>query len=87
MGNDSYPVKLTGSATTTLKALKLYSICINKALSGTLTINENGTAVAAFAIGTLPGTYHIVPNGARYSVPTFVLSAGDDVTLYIAATI
>lgn len=86
MGNDSYPVKLTGSATTTLKSCFVYAICINKTLAGTLTVNESGTAVASFAIGTLPGTYHILPSGGRYAIPTFVLSAGDDVTVYIKAT-
>lgn len=87
MGNDSYPVKLTASNTTTLNACFLYAVCINKTLVGTLTINENGTAVGAFAIGTVPGAYHLLPNGGRYFKPTFVLSGADDVTVYIRATI
>lgn len=87
MGNDSYPVKLSGSTTTTLKSCFLYAICINKTLAGTLTVNENGSAVGQFAIGTVPGMYHSLPNGARYAAPTFALSAGDDVTVYIKATI
>lgn len=87
MGNDSYPVKLTASATTTLASCFLYAICINKALVGTLTVQENATAVGQFAIGTAPGTYHILPNGGRYAIPKFVLSGADDVTVYIKATI
>lgn len=83
MGNDSYPVKLTGTGTTTLNSCFLYSISINKTLTGTLTVNENGTAVGAFAIGTTPGDYHNLPNGAAYYKLTLVLSAGDDVTAFI----
>ncbi len=85
MGNDSYPVKLTGSGTTTPGSCFLYAVCVNKTLAGTLTINDSAVAKAAFAIGTLPGTYHILPSGGRYAVPTFVLSAADDVTIYIKA--
>lgn len=83
MGNDSYPKKLAGTATTTLNSCFLYAISINKTLTGTLTVNESGTAVAQFAIGTVAGTYHIVPNGVRYAVLTLVLSAGDDCTAFI----
>ena len=82
MGNDSNPKKLTGSGTTTLGSVFLYGISINKTLTGTLTVNESGTAVASFAIGTLPGTYHIIPHGVRYTVLTIVLSAGDDCTVF-----
>lgn len=85
MGNDSYPVKLTGSGTTTLNSCFLYGICINKTLVGTLTVNDSAVALAQFAIGTTPGMYHAIPNGGRYEAPTFVLSAGDDVTVYIKA--
>lgn len=83
MGNDSNPKKLTGTATTTIGQCFLYAVNINKTLGGTLSINETGTSVAAFAIGTTPGCYHIAPNGVRYSVLTAVLSAGDDVTLFV----
>lgn len=83
MGNDSYPKKLTGTGTTTLNSCFLYGIAINKTLTGTLTVNENGSAVAQFAIGTVPGQYHLVPNGVRYAVLTLVLSAGDDCTAFI----
>ena len=82
MGNDSNPLKLTGSGTTTLGSVFLMGICINKTLTGTLTVNESGTATGQFAIGTTPNTYHALPNGGRYAVLTFVLSAGDDVTVY-----
>ena len=83
MGNDSYPVKLTGTGTTTIGSAFLYAICINKALSGTLTVNESGTAVGQFAIATVAGTYHAIPNGGRYAALTLALSAGDDVTVYV----
>jgi len=82
MGNDANVIKLAGTATTTLNSVFLYNISINKTLTGTLTVNENGTAVAQFAIGTTPGNYHQNPNGARYSRLTLVLSAGDDVTAF-----
>lgn len=82
MGNTSNVVKLTGSGTTTLNSVLLYGISINKTLAGTLTVNENGTAVAQFAIGTTPGTYHQIVNGVRYSKLTLVLSAGDDCTAF-----
>lgn len=82
MGNDSNPVKLAGTATTTFGNAYLYCININKTLTGTLTINQLGTAVGQFAIGTAVGSYHVVPNGARYASLTMVLSAGDDVTVY-----
>lgn len=82
MGNDSNPTKLTGSGTTTINSCFLYAICINKALAGTLVVNENGVAMANFAIGTAPGMYHAVPNGAAYYKLTCVLSANDDVTIF-----
>lgn len=82
MGNDSNPKKLTATGTTTLTSVFLYGISINKTLAGTLTVNESGTALGQFAIGTTPGTYWIVPNGTRISVPTFVLSGADDVTIF-----
>ncbi len=65
MGNDANPIKLTASGTTTLNGCFLYGISINKTLAGTLTLNENGTAVGQFAIGTLPGMYQYHPNGGH----------------------
>lgn len=85
MGNDSNPKKLTGTATTTFGSCFAYGFAINKTLTGTLTINESGSAVAQFAIGTAPGTYHLAPNGVRYAALTAVLSAGDDVTAFTRA--
>ena len=88
MENDSYPLKLTGSGTTTVSGVsgaKMYGICINKTLTGTLTINENAVAVGQFAIGTTPGMYHLVCQGVRYYKLTLVLSAGDDVTAFVKA--
>lgn len=83
MGNDSYPKKLTGTATTTLGSCRLMGISINKTLTGTLTVNESGTAVGQFAISTATGDYHNVPGGVRYANLTLVLSAGDDVTVFL----
>lgn len=83
MGNDSNPVKLTASGTTTLNSVFLYVININKTLVGTLTVNESGTAVGQFAIGTVPGSYHVLPSGGRYAILTMVLSGADDVTVYV----
>lgn len=82
MGNESNVIKLTGTGTTTLNSVLMFGIAINKTLTGTLTVNENAVAVAQFAIGTVPGTYHTVPNGVRYSKLTLVLSAGDDCTAF-----
>ena len=85
MGNDSNPKKLTATGTTTLNQCMLYGIAINKTLVGTLTVNESGTAVAQFAIGTVPGTYHLAPSGVRYAILTMVLSGADDVTVFTKA--
>ena len=63
----------------------MYGISINKSLAGTLTVNESGSAVAQFAIGTTPGTYHLIPNGVRYANLTLVLSDADDVTAFTRA--
>jgi hypothetical protein len=82
MGNEANVIKLTASGTTTLNSVLMYGISINKTLAGTLTVNENGTAVAQFAIGTTPGQYHMVPNGVRYSKLTLVLSGADDCTAF-----
>lgn len=83
MGNDSSPVKLAGTATTTLGSRFLYAVCVNKTLTGTMTIGEGATVLANFAIGTVAGQYHNLPNGGRYQNLQFVLSAGDDVTVYV----
>ena len=86
MGNDANPIALTASGTTTFGSTFLYGIAINKALAGTLTINENGVAVGQLAIGTLPGTYHQHANGVRYFKLTLVLTAADNVTAFTRAT-
>lgn len=85
MGNDTNPKQATTSGTTTLNGALLFNISINKTLTGTMTINENGVAVGQFAIGTVPGNYHQNMNGARYFKLTIVLSAADDVTLFTRA--
>lgn len=82
MGNESNVIKLTGSGTTTIGSCLMYNISVNKTLTGTLTVNESGTAIGQFAIGTTPGSYHVVPNGARYANLTLVLSAGDDCSAF-----
>jgi len=78
MGNEGNIKKLAGTATTTFGSCLLQNVCVNKTLTGTLTINENGAAVGQLAIGTVPGNYHQNTNGTRYSALTIVLSAGDD---------
>lgn len=85
MGNDSYPVPLTQSGTTNLKSCLIYCVSINKTLAGTLILKEGSTAVANFAATTPPGSYHIVPEGARYSNFNAALSTTDDVTVYMRA--
>lgn len=83
MGNDSSPTKLTSSTTTTLGSVFLFDVAINKTLVGTMTIQEGATVLANFAIGTVPGDYHNLPSGGRYANLQFVLSAADDVTVYL----
>lgn len=83
MGNDSYPVLLTQSATTNLKSCLIYAVCINKTLAGTLILKEGSTAVANFAATTPPGTYHVLPNGGRFANFNGTLSTTDDVTVYM----
>lgn len=85
MGNDSYPLKLTASATTTLGSVMVYAISINKALTGTLTIDNDTTRIAGFVATTPVGTYHVAPNGARYSNFKAGLSTTDDVTVFTRA--
>ncbi len=82
MGNDSNPKKLTGSGTTTFGPCLLYGVSVNATLTGTLAIKESGTAVGTLPVGTPVGTYHLIPNGVRYSVLTIVLSAADDATAF-----
>ena len=83
MGNDSYPVKLTAAASTTLGSCFLYGICVNTTLVGTLIVKETATALGQMAIGTTPANYHTIPNGARYSNLVITLSGADDVTVYV----
>jgi hypothetical protein len=81
MGNEAGIKQLTGSATTTLGSVYLYNICVNKTLTGTMTIKEGANTVATFAIGTTPNNYHHHPFGTRYYSLSIVLSAGDDVSV------
>ena len=83
MGNDSYPILLTPSATTTLGSNFLYVVCVNKTLVGTMVINDGASSRGSFALGTTPGNYHLLPSGGRYGNLNIVLSAADDVTVYI----
>lgn len=77
MGNDSNPKALAGSATTTLGSCFLMGMTIGATLTGTITVKEGANTIIVFAIGTPAGDYLNVPNGTRYSVLSFVLSAGD----------
>jgi hypothetical protein len=83
MGNDSYPVKLTGTADTTLGSCLLFGISINKATTGTVTPKEGSTALGQFAASTAAGMYWTVPNGARFANLVITLSAADDVTAFV----
>lgn len=85
MGNESNPKKLTGTGTTTVGSCSVYGINVNKTLTGTLTVNESGSAVGQFAIGTAPATYFVIADGIRFANLSLVLSAGDDVTLFSKA--
>lgn len=85
MGNDSYPLKLTVSATTTLGSVMVYAISVNKTLTGTLTIDNDTTRIASFAATTAVGTYHVTPSGSRYSNFKAGLSTTDDVTVFTRA--
>lgn len=83
MGNDTNPKKLTGSATTTLGAVYLCGISVNKTTTGTVTVNDGVTNRAIFAASTPVGMYHAVPFGATYANLAIALSAGDDVTVFV----
>lgn len=83
MGNDSFPILLTGSATTTIGSYFLHDICINQTLTGTVTVKEGTTSVGAFAATTPPGDYMNLPNGGRFANLQITLSAGDNVTVYV----
>lgn len=83
MGNDTNPKKLTASATTTLGAVYLCGISINKVLAGTVTVNDGNTNRAIFAAATPAGMYHAVPFGATYGSLAIALSGADDVTVFV----
>ena len=83
MGNDSNPRKLTASATTTLGAVYCYGISINKALTGTVIVNDGLSNKAIFAAATPAGMYHTVPFGATYASLAIALSTTDDVTVFV----
>lgn len=85
MGNDTNPRKLTASATTTLGNVYLCGISINKALTGTITVNDGTANKAIFAIATPAGMYHAVPFGATYASLAIALSTTDDVTVFVRA--
>lgn len=83
MGNDSYPVKLTGSGDTILGSVRLMGLAVNKVLTGTMVLKETATVLANHDVGTLRGTYHQNAFGSRWANLVITLSAGDDVTAYI----
>lgn len=77
MGNDSNPIALTASATTTIGSVFLMGITIAKTLTGTITVKEGANTILVFAIGTVAGDYCNIPNGARFTNLSIVLSASD----------
>lgn len=82
MGNDSNPIQITASGTTTIGSCFLYLININKVLTGTVTIKDGSAVLGTIAAATAAGAHHILPSGGRYSNLVVVLSAADDVTAY-----
>lgn len=82
MGNDSTPIQLTGTGTTTIGSAFLYLVNVNKVLTGTVTIKEGAATVGTIAASTIAGAYHLLPSGARYANLVITLSAADDVTAY-----
>lgn len=82
MGNDANPKKLTASATTTIGSVYLYNVCVNKTLTGTMAIADGAVNIGLFAIGTLPGNYHLSSFGVRYANLAIGLSAADDVSIF-----
>ena len=77
--------KCTASATTTLGAMTLCGVNINKTLVGTVTVQEGATALGQFAIGTTPGPYWFTEVGVGFANLQVVLSGADDVTLFITS--
>lgn len=77
--------KCTGTGTTTLGAMSLCGVNINKTLAGTVTVQEGATALGQFAIGTTPGQYWLTEVGVGFANLQVVLSAGDDVTLFVTS--
>lgn len=82
MGNESNVLKLAAATATTLGSKLMFGIGINKTLVGNMIIAEGSTAVANFATGTTPNTFHVVPNGVRYNNLVITLATADDVTAF-----
>jgi len=80
---------ITTAATTLLAGTEtnrvlLKGICVNKTLTGTLTVKSgggSGTNLAVFAIGTLPGEYLFSSTGIEIENPALINSATDDITV------
>lgn len=56
-------------------------IFINKALTGTVSVQSGATVIGSFAIGTVPNTYWITDNGTEVANLQIVTSAADDLTI------
>lgn len=82
MGSDSNPKQLTASATTTIGSVFLYGICINKVLTGTITVKDGTSVVGTIAASTVAGMFFAVPNGIRFTNLVIILSAADDATCF-----
>jgi len=83
---NNYTYITTGTSTTingtTVARVSLKGICINKTLTGTLTVKAGATTIGAFAIGTLPDTYWNIPFGTEIENLVITTSAADDVTIF-----
>jgi len=80
---------ITTAATTLLAGndisrILVKGICVNKTLTGTLTVKSgggSGTTIGVFAIGTTPNTYWLSTGGMLIDNPALINSATDDITV------
>lgn len=77
-------VVVTKNATTTLGQVKLYALFINKAMTGTVTVQEGSTVLATIAASTAAGTYFNFPGGMSFANLQFVSNnAAEDMSCAI----
>lgn len=75
------PKVCEASDTTTFGRGQLGAICVNKTLTGTVTIKETSTTLGTLAAGSLAGNYWFTPgDGVTFANLVVTLSGADDVT-------